>query len=40
MWFGITPLTVIFAISVVLVPFALVNMAAGLANIEPEMMEE
>jgi NitT/TauT family transport system permease protein/sulfonate transport system permease protein len=39
MWFGVTPLTVIFAISAVLVPFALVNMAAGLANIDPEMME-
>jgi NitT/TauT family transport system permease protein/sulfonate transport system permease protein len=29
MWFGIGPGTVIFAISAVLVPFALVNMAAG-----------
>src|ERR1051325_3658811 len=39
MWFGVTPLTVIFAISAVLVPFALVNMAAGLANIDAEMIE-
>ena len=39
MWFGVTPLTVIFAISAVLVPFALVNMAAGLANIDAEQME-
>jgi NitT/TauT family transport system permease protein len=39
MWFGVTPLTVIFAISAVLVPFALVNMAAGLANIDQEMVE-
>jgi NitT/TauT family transport system permease protein len=39
MWFGVTPLTVIFAISAVLVPFALVNMAAGLANIDAEIME-
>lgn len=39
MWFGVTPLTVIFAISAVLVPFALVNMAAGLANLDPEMLE-
>jgi len=39
MWFGVTPLTVIFAISAVLVPFALVNMAAGLANIDSEMLE-
>src|SRR5262249_57556773 len=33
MWFGVTPLTVIFAISAVLVPFALGHMSAGLANI-------
>jgi NitT/TauT family transport system permease protein len=39
MWFGVTPLTVIFAISAVLVPFALVNMSAGLANVDPEMIE-
>jgi NitT/TauT family transport system permease protein/sulfonate transport system permease protein len=39
MWFGVTPLTVIFAISAVLVPFALVNMAAGLANIDSEFIE-
>ena len=39
MWFGVTPLTVIFAISAVLVPFALVNMSAGLANIDAETIE-
>jgi NitT/TauT family transport system permease protein len=39
MWFGVTPLTVIFAISAVLVPFALVNMAAGLTNIDAEFIE-
>ena len=39
MWFGVTPLTVIFAISAVLVPFALVNMSAGLANIDAETVE-
>jgi len=39
MWFGITPLTVIFAISAVLVPFALVNMSAGLANLDAEIIE-
>src|SRR5690242_15526007 len=39
MWFGVSPLTVIFAISAVLVPFALVNMAAGLANLDSEIME-
>ena len=39
MWFGVTPLTVVFAISAVLVPFALVNMSAGLANVDPESIE-
>jgi NitT/TauT family transport system permease protein/sulfonate transport system permease protein len=39
MWFGVTPLTVIFAISAVLVPFALVNLSAGLADIDPETLE-
>ena len=39
MWFGVTPFTVIFAISAVLVPFALVNMAAGLANLDREIIE-
>jgi NitT/TauT family transport system permease protein/sulfonate transport system permease protein len=39
MWFGVTPLTVVFAISAVLVPFALVNMAAGLADLDPETIE-
>jgi NitT/TauT family transport system permease protein len=39
MWFGVTPLTVIFAISAVLVPFALVNMAAGLTNIDRDVIE-
>jgi NitT/TauT family transport system permease protein len=39
MWFGVSPLTVVFAISAVLVPFALVNMAAGLANLDGDIME-
>jgi NitT/TauT family transport system permease protein/sulfonate transport system permease protein len=39
MWFGVTPLTVVFAISAVLVPFALVNMSAGLANVDAETLE-
>ena len=39
MWFGVSPLTVIFAISAVLVPFALVNMSAGLANLDTELLE-
>jgi NitT/TauT family transport system permease protein len=39
MWFGVSPFTVIFAISAVLVPFALVNMTAGLAAIDSEVIE-
>src|ERR1700683_826477 len=39
MWFGVSPFTVIFAISAVLVPFALVNMTAGLASIDSEIVE-
>jgi NitT/TauT family transport system permease protein/sulfonate transport system permease protein len=39
MWFGVTPLTVVFTISAVLVPFALVNMSAGLANLDQEIIE-
>ena len=39
MWFGINAGTVIFAISAVLVPFALVNMTAGLTNLDREMLE-
>jgi NitT/TauT family transport system permease protein/sulfonate transport system permease protein len=39
MWFGVTPLTVIFAISAVLVPFALVNMSAGLADLDRDIIE-
>jgi NitT/TauT family transport system permease protein/sulfonate transport system permease protein len=39
MWFGVSPLTVVFAISAVLVPFALVNMSAGLADLDPETIE-
>jgi NitT/TauT family transport system permease protein len=39
MWFGVGGNTVIFAISAVLVPFAMVNMAAGLANLDRELIE-
>ena len=38
MWFGVTPFTVIFAISAVRGPFALVNLAVGLANPDREHM--
>ncbi len=39
MWFGATHTTVIFAISMVLIPFALVNMKEGLATLDRELIE-
>ena len=39
MWIGVNSGAVVFAISAVLVPFALVNMAAGLASIDRETVE-
>jgi len=39
MWFGVGGVSVIFAISAVLVPFALVNTAAGLAALDETMTE-
>lgn len=39
MWFGVNSGAVVFAISAVLTPFALVNMAAGLANLDRETLE-
>ena len=39
MWLGVNSGAVVFAISAVLVPFALVNMSAGLASIDRETVE-
>ncbi|CAM3597114.1 ABC transporter permease subunit [Bordetella flabilis] len=39
MWFGINSGAVIFAISAVLTPFALVNLWAGLRNLDGELLE-
>lgn len=39
LWMGATHLTVIFSISMVLIPFALVNMKEGLANLDRELIE-
>jgi NitT/TauT family transport system permease protein/sulfonate transport system permease protein len=39
MWFGVTPTTVVFSISAVLVPFALVNLGEGLASLDRETLE-
>lgn len=38
-WFGVSGVSVIFAISTVLVPFALANIAAGLAALDEAMTE-
>jgi NitT/TauT family transport system permease protein/sulfonate transport system permease protein len=39
MWFGINSGAVVFAIGAVLVPFALVNLSAGLLNLDRELLE-
>jgi NitT/TauT family transport system permease protein/sulfonate transport system permease protein len=38
-WFGISDVTVVFVISMVLVPFAVINMREGLANLDGERIE-
>jgi NitT/TauT family transport system permease protein/sulfonate transport system permease protein len=39
LWFGLTPVTVIFAITMVLVPFAIINLRAGLEAVDPDLLE-
>ena len=39
LWFGVDHVTVIFAISAVLTPFAIINMREGLDNLDPEFLE-
>lgn len=39
MWFGVGGVSVVFAISAVLIPFALFNLAAGLAALDEQMTE-
>jgi NitT/TauT family transport system permease protein len=38
-WFGVNEFTVIFAISVVLTPFAIINMREGLDTLDRELLE-
>lgn len=38
-WFGIGDFTVVFVISMVLIPFAIINMREGLENIDAERIE-
>jgi NitT/TauT family transport system permease protein len=38
-WFGVNDTTVVFVISMVLIPFAIINMREGLEAIDPELIE-
>jgi NitT/TauT family transport system permease protein/sulfonate transport system permease protein len=38
-WFGINDFTVVFAVTAILLPFAIVNMREGLASLDPELIE-
>lgn len=38
-WFGISDMTVVFVISMVLIPFAIINMREGLENLDGERVE-
>lgn len=39
LWFGLSDVTVIFAISMVLIPFAIINARHGLDSLDPELIE-
>lgn len=39
LWFGLSDVTVVFAIGIVLVPFAMVNLRAGLDTLDHELIE-
>ena len=39
LWFGINSVTVIFAVTLVLMPFAIINVRAGLAELDAELIE-
>jgi NitT/TauT family transport system permease protein len=38
-WFGVSPVTVIFSVSIVLLPFALINLREGLRTLDGELGE-
>ena len=38
-WFGVNDVTVVFVISMVLIPFAIINMREGLEALDPELLE-
>ena len=39
LWFGINSFTVIFAVTMVLVPFAIINLRTGLSEMDTELLE-
>jgi NitT/TauT family transport system permease protein len=39
LWFGLSDVTVIFAIAMVLIPFAIINIRHGLDSLDPELIE-
>ena len=39
LWFGVNQFTVIFAVTVILLPFTLINIREGLANLDAEIVE-
>jgi NitT/TauT family transport system permease protein len=39
LWFGLTDFTVVFAIAMVLIPFAIINTRLGLESIDPDIVE-
>ena len=39
LWFGVNQFTVIFAVTVILLPFTLINLREGLANLDAEIVE-
>ena len=39
LWFGISPFTVVFSVTVILLPFGLINMREGLDSLDSEIIE-
>ena len=39
LWFGLGNFTVVFALAIVLIPFAIINVRQGLESIDPELIE-
>jgi ABC-type nitrate/sulfonate/bicarbonate transport system permease component len=39
LWFGLSDTTVVFAIAMVLIPFAIINIRQGLESLDPEIVE-